>query len=141
MVSLFNGIIIWFASIVVLIMVLILIAIVILEIFGEELKHKIKPNKLKLLLIVMVMLLLSILITIQVSINASRSWIKQYEISKETIETSVDNEKLSGFERVELVKLANDINRDLVAYQYKCSKWYGFDISKDVLKLIPVDFN
>lgn len=64
--------------------------------------------------------------------HAYESYVDEYSIAKETIENSVSNENLSGFEKAELVKQATEENKKLVKYQYTASKWYGFLITDDV---------
>jgi len=78
---------------------------------------------------------------INLSKNDSIKWCQQYQISKETIHKSIDNEKLSGFERVELVKQATELNQNLIGKQYDCQKWYGFDMDKSVLELTPIELD
>jgi len=80
-------------------------------------------------------LIIPTMIGYSLSINESMNWIKQYEISKTTIENSAKNENLSGFEKVELVKQAVELNQKLASKQYDCKTWYGFGISKEVLNL------
>lgn len=63
-----------------------------------------------------------------------------FQQTKSTIEESMNSEKLSGFERVELVNKAIDENKELLELQYDCKQWYGFNIDDSVLKLEPISF-
>ena len=69
------------------------------------------------------------------------SWTQQYISQKQLIEDSLNNEKLSGLERLELVKQANELNAELIDKQIKCVKWYNFTMDDDVLKLELVSLN
>lgn len=66
--------------------------------------------------------------------------IASYQASKHTIEMSLKNDNLTGFERVELVKQASEKNEWLAQKQYEVQQWYRFYLDKDaVLKLEPID--
>ena len=67
-----------------------------------------------------------------------KSWTSEYKIQKETIESSLKSEKIGGLERVELVKMAQELNKELVENQYRCQQWYGFTGDKEVLNLEPI---
>lgn len=69
-----------------------------------------------------------------------KSWTNEYKIQKDTIESSLRSEKIGGLERVELVKMAQDLNEELVENQYRCQQWYGFTGDKEVLNLEPIKF-
>ena len=69
-----------------------------------------------------------------------KSWTNEYKIQKETIESSLKSEKIGGLERVELVKMAQELNKELVENQYRCQQWYGFTGDKEVLNLEPIKF-
>ena len=69
------------------------------------------------------------------------SWTQQYISQKQLIEDSLNNEKLSGLERVELVKQANELNAELIDKQIKCVKWYNFTMDDEVLELELVSLN
>ena len=75
---------------------------------------------------------------VQMSKEETRKYIEEYLAVKTTIESSVQNEALSGLERIELVKQASEENVKLARIQYKCKQWYGFDIDKRVLELEPI---
>lgn len=55
-----------------------------------------------------------------------------YEAQKITIEQSLDNEDLSGLERIELVNKASELNEWLAEEKIEISKWTKFDIYNSV---------
>lgn len=69
------------------------------------------------------------------------TWTQQYIYQKQLIEDSLNNEKLSGLERVELLKQANELNVELIDKQFKCVKWYNFTMDDTVLELELVSLN
>ena len=71
----------------------------------------------------------------------SNSYVNSYTIKKATIEESLKNETLTGFERVELVKQATEINSDLAEKKYEITKWYGFYLNKEIENLEYIDLN
>lgn len=83
---------------------------------------------------------LSVFFSATYTVNANKRWEMEYEIQKNLIEDSVENANLTGFERVELVKQANELNAKLVGKQFDCQKWYGFLIPDSVLELEPIAF-
>ena len=84
-------------------------------------------------------LITSVLIDLEKTNNGS--WTQQYISQKQLIEDSLKNEKLSGLERVELVKQANELNAELIDKQIKCVKWYNFTMDDTVLELELVSLN
>ena len=66
------------------------------------------------------------------------SYVSEYSIAKDTIENSVTNDSLSGFEKAELVKQAVEENKTLTKYQYKAKQWYGFTVTDEILELEPI---
>lgn len=71
----------------------------------------------------------------------SNSYVSRYTIGKATIEESLKSETLTGFERVELVKQATEINSDLAEKKYVITKWYGFYLNKEIENLEYIDLN
>ena len=71
----------------------------------------------------------------------SNSYVNSYAIKKATIEESLKNEALTGFERAELVKQATEINADLAQKKYEITKWYGFYLNKEIENLEYIDLN
>ncbi|MGN0961033.1 MAG: hypothetical protein ACI4PF_02395 [Christensenellales bacterium] len=66
--------------------------------------------------------------------------IASYQASKYTIEISLENDDLTGLERVELVKQASEKNEWLARKQYEVQQWYRFYLNKNaVLELKPID--
>lgn len=62
-----------------------------------------------------------------------KNYMYQFEIEKQMIENSMCNEKLSGFERIELVKQATESNKELAKYKYDCQQWYGIAIPDEIM--------
>ena len=83
---------------------------------------------------------LSVIISASCTVNLNKRWEMEYEVQKTLIEDSVENANLTGFERVELVKQANELNAELVGKQFDCQRWYGFLIPDSVLELEPIAF-
>lgn len=71
--------------------------------------------------------------------HASRQYVETYTVEKQTIEASLRNGELSGFERVELVRQAAEANKGLAGHQYDCKQWYGFNIDDRILELSFID--
>nr|DAT96450.1 MAG TPA: hypothetical protein [Bacteriophage sp.] len=71
----------------------------------------------------------------------SNSYVNSYIIKKATIEESLKSESSTGFERIELVKQATEINADLAQKKYKITKWYGFYLNKEIENLEYIDLN
>ena len=68
--------------------------------------------------------------------------IAKYEASKYTIEMSLENTDLTGFERIELVKQASEKNEWLAQKKYDVQQWYRFYLDKDkVLSLEEIKLN
>lgn len=76
-----------------------------------------------------------------VEYNENQAFIEQYEISKYTIETSIENDKLSGFERMSLIETAIELNAKLVSKQHRAKMWYEFCIPYEITKLEPISFD
>ena len=51
-------------------------------------------------------------------------FVVQYEAQKEVIESSLESEVLTGFERVELVKQASELNGELATRKAKYDIWH-----------------
>ena len=71
----------------------------------------------------------------------SNSYVNSYAIKKATIEESLKSETLTGFERIELVKQATEINAGLAEKKYEITKWYGFYLNKEIENLEYIDLN
>ena len=83
--------------------------------------------------------ILTVMGSFYISVEMNRQWAVGYRAQKATIESSLQSDLLSGYERVALVQQATECNRELAERQYKASQWYGFDECKDVLDLKPID--
>ena len=84
-------------------------------------------------------LILTFMGSLYIRVEMSRHWAVGYRAQKATIESSLQSDLLSGYERVALVQQATECNQELAERQYKASQWYGFDECKDVLDLKPID--
>lgn len=62
---------------------------------------------------------------IGISDNGDKKFVAEYQAQKYTIESSLENADLTGLERIELVKLATELNKDLAARKYNFNKWYN----------------
>lgn len=79
------------------------------------------------------------LVGYNVEVHRIGSYIDQYTVVKTTIESSIHNDQLSGFEKIELVKQATEENKELAAKQYDARQWYGFMIPDEILELKPIN--
>ena len=86
-----------------------------------------------------VALILTVMGSLYIRVEMSRQWAVGYRAQKATIESSLQSDLLSGYERVALVQQATECNQELAERQYKASRWYGFDECQDVLDLEPID--
>lgn len=86
-----------------------------------------------------VALILTVMGSLYIRVEMSRQWAVGYRAQKATIESSLQSDLLSGYERVALVQQAAECNQELAERQYKASRWYGFDECQDVLDLEPID--
>ena len=86
-----------------------------------------------------VVFILTVMGSFYMSVEMSRQWAVGYRAQKATIESSLQSDLLSGYERVALVQQATECNQELAERQYKASRWYGFDECEDVLDLKPID--
>lgn len=77
----------------------------------------------------------------QIDINANGTFIAEFETSKKLIEESIENDSLSGYERIALVEQALDLNRELTKKQYDHDRWYGVCIPDEIMKLEPICFD
>lgn len=86
------------------------------------------------------MFIASIFIGHYVEVESNHKYIASYSIKKETIETSINSDNLSDIEKIELVKIATELNGELAEKQYKCGKWYSFGLlPKELKELKPID--
>lgn len=86
-----------------------------------------------------VIILCSVVGSVYDDVETSRQWATGYNASKTTIEDSLQSDLLTGFERMALVQQAAEYNQELAKRQYRASRWYGFNESRDILSLEPID--
>ena len=65
----------------------------------------------------------SIFIGMNINENSHNAYAQKYLIQKQTIEMSLENEKLTGFERIELVKQAVELNGELAERKRSIKHW------------------
>lgn len=70
--------------------------------------------------------------------EANNRAIADFISQKQSIEASLNDDRLTGFERAEIVKLASELNGELSRMQYQATKWYGFAINDKVLEIEPI---
>lgn len=70
--------------------------------------------------------------------EANNSAIANFISQKQSIEASLTDDRLTGFERAEIVKLASKLNGELSRMQYQATKWYGFTVDDRVLEIEPI---
>jgi hypothetical protein len=72
----------------------------------------------------------AVFIGIGIYTEDDRLFIAKFEAQKQTIELSLDNENLSGFERVELVKQASELNGQMAERKAKLQVWHYVTYNK-----------
>ena len=102
---------------------------------------KIRAIKIAITLCVaLVLFISSVCVGHYIEVESSHKYIASYSIKKETIETSINSDNLSDIEKIELVKMATELNGELAGKQYKCGKWYSFGLlPKELKELEPID--
>ena len=112
-----------------------LIGILVMVVFDLELSKYFKKLALTF---VIVGCIVGMFIGWNIDVHRYGSYIDQYTVAKTTIESSIHNDQLSGFEKIELVKQATEENKELAAKQYDARQWYGFVIPDEILELEPI---
>ena len=64
-------------------------------------------------------------IGVKLNTDSHKAYLQKYLIQKETIEMSLESDNLSGFERVELVKQATELNGELAERKAYIKYWYS----------------
>lgn len=70
--------------------------------------------------------------------NELKKEIASFESAKFTYETSLKNDDLTGFERMELVGKVAEQNQWLATKQEEVKIWYNFYLDKDILDVQPI---
>lgn len=65
-----------------------------------------------------------VLIGIGINTREEKNYIQSYLAQKETIESSLKNDDLTGFERSQLVSKATELNGEFAARKAKYESWY-----------------
>lgn len=63
-------------------------------------------------------------INITVYTEKEKIYVEQYLAQKQTIEQSMQSEKLTGLERMQLVQQATELNGELAEHRAKYNKWH-----------------
>lgn len=66
----------------------------------------------------------TVFIGIWIYTEDDRLFIAKFEAQKQTIEMSLDNENLSGLEKIELVKQASELNGEMAERKAKLQVWH-----------------
>lgn len=95
--------------------------------------------------VIIAIIILGVFVGAKIGIAIDKSYyetkIEQFKMSKQTIETSIINDKLSGLERVELVQLAVEENKWLAEIKVDVTKWWYFHLDESLLEdLQPINF-
>lgn len=64
-------------------------------------------------------------IGVKLNTDSHKAYLQKYLVQKETIEMSLESDNLSGFERVELVKQATELNGELAEKKAYIKYWYS----------------
>jgi hypothetical protein len=73
-----------------------------------------------------------IFLGVELTTGEAKTFIASFEAEKTTIEYSINNDALSGLERVELVKLACELNGELAARKEKSTFWHWVYFEKGI---------
>ena len=86
-------------------------------------------------------ILVSLILCIPVrfmALNSNYEYIQKYKSLKITYETSIKSDNLTGLEKIQIVNEIADINSELAKKQYISTRWYGFEIPKEIAELEPI---
>lgn len=64
--------------------------------------------------------------------NGHKTFVSSYNAQKFTIEQSLKNDSLTGFERIELVKQASELNGELAARKTRIQQWNYFHVDDSI---------
>lgn len=67
-------------------------------------------------------------------------FVEQYNVTKVTIENSISNADLTGYERLALVEQVIEYNSTLESYKYDSQQWYGFMLPDSIMDVEPITF-
>lgn len=93
------------------------------------------------LIVAAVVFIAGIFIGIGINNDEETLFVANYEAQKTTIEQSLRSDYLTGFERLELVKQASELNGELAKKKEKYKLWHYVLYDKDLFDNIePIDF-
>lgn len=75
-------------------------------------------------IIVPILWIASIFVGIGINTQEEKVYVKKYIAQKQTIEMSIENEELTGFERIELVKQATELNGEIAERKARFYLWH-----------------
>lgn len=82
-----------------------------------------------------------VFIGIDINTKDAKTFIASYEAEKFTIEQSLNADALTGFERIELVKRASELNGKLAARKEKSTFWHWVYFEKGIYDNVEfIDF-
>lgn len=108
--------------------------------YEKDMKKKAKIKYVKFLIFPILLVIIIVTFITIISANIERhkvnAEVEGYKMVKYTIEQSLENDNLTGLERIELVKQASEYNKWLGEAKYKVIVWYNFHLDADnVLQL------
>lgn len=75
-------------------------------------------------IIVVILWIASIFVGIGITTEEEKVYVQKYLAQKQTIEMSLENEALTGLERIELVKQATELNGELAERKARFQLWH-----------------
>ena len=75
-------------------------------------------------IIVVILWIASIFVGIGINTEEEKVYVQKYLAQKQTIEMSLENEELTGFERIELVKQATELNGEIAERKARFQLWH-----------------
>lgn len=76
--------------------------------------------------------ILFVFVGVGIDNNEHKVFVSSYNAQKFTIEQSLRNSALSGFERIELVKQASELNSELAARKARIQQWNYFHVDDSI---------
>lgn len=69
-------------------------------------------------------------------------WVEKYEAQKQTIEMSLESDELSGYERIQLVTKATELNGELAEKKASFDLWHTVYYDNTIYDNVePINFN
>lgn len=97
------------------------------------------------IVIMVTILIVGVLIPIQLDNSSMEQYIAGYKSTKSTYTEAINNESMTGLEKINLVKDLVNENEYLAKKQSTINRWWNFDISKTnktaLLELTPIELS